>query len=145
MQRKLESIEILEELLTSVKLRGYQRTLTLLKVNNYAKYKITNSFDKYVIKTVSDAFNIKEDELMFGRYTRGDTKYAIGFCVYYLYENKSLGEIRKQIFKFKNVTLLSKYRQLIFDLRQKNLMDKKYITIKEELDSKIENFKKENK
>jgi len=145
MQRNLESIEILEELLTSVKLRGYRRTLTLLKVNNYDKYKVTNNFDKFVIKTVSEAFKMNEDELMFGRYTRGDTKYAIGFCVYYLYENKSLGEIRKQIFKFKNITLLSKYRQLIFDLRHKNVMDKKYIAIKEDFDRKIENFKKENK
>ena len=139
-----ETIEILEELLNSVKSRGYKKTLRVLKTENLKKANITTPFEQFVVKSVDDAFEITEDELIFSRYILGENKYAIGFCVYYLYDNASLGEIHKKIFKHKNKTLLSKYRQIVFDLRATNVVDKKFIAIKIELDKKIENFKKNN-
>ena len=69
-------------------------------------------------------------------------KYAIGFSVYYLYQEKTLGYIGKNIFKDKNLTLLSRYRQMIFDLTKKDLP---YFDMKDKLDKKIENFKLKNK
>jgi len=137
-----ETTQILNELLKSIKTRGLRRTLTLLKTNRKVRPEITDKFDLFVIKSITETFNISEDELLDGKYIRGENKYAIGLCVYFMYENKSLGEIHKKIFVNKNKTLLSKYRQLIFDLRVKNKQDKKYITIKKELETKIENFKK---
>jgi hypothetical protein len=38
--------------------------------------------------------------------------------------------------------LLSKYRQIILDLKKSHKADEKFITIKEKLDKKIQNFKK---
>jgi hypothetical protein len=139
-----ETIEILEELLNSVKSRGYKKTLTVLKTERLKKANLTTPFEQFVVKSVADAFEITEDDLIFSRYIRGENKYAIGFCVYYLYDNASLGEIHKKIFKHKNKTLLSKYRQIVFDMRATNVVDKKFISIKTELDKKIENFKKNN-
>lgn len=139
-----ETIEILEELLNSVKSRGFKKTLTVLKTEKHKKVNLTTPFEQFVVQSVANAFEITEDDLIYGRYIRGENKYAIGFCVYYLYENASLGEIHKKIFNHKNKTLLSKYRQIIFDLRATNIVDKKFILIKSELDRKIENFKKDN-
>jgi hypothetical protein len=118
--------------------------LTVLKTERLKKANLTTPFEQFVVKSVADAFEITEDDLIFSRYIRGENKYAIGFCVYYLYDNASLGEIHKKIFKHKNKTLLSKYRQIVFDLRATNVVDKKFISIKTELDKKIENFKKNN-
>jgi hypothetical protein len=56
----------------------------------------------------------------------------------------TLGEVHKKVFKNKNKTLLSKYRQIIFDLNKAHKTDHKYIEIKSELDNKIENFKQNN-
>lgn len=140
-----ETIEILEELLNSVKSRGYRKTLTVLKTEKHKKLNLTTPFEHFIVKSVSEAFDISIDELIFSRYIRGENKYAIGFCVYYLYENASLGEIHKKIFKHKNKTLLSKYRQIIFDLKTDNIMDKRFYEIKNQLDNKIDNFKKDNK
>lgn len=138
-----ETIEILEELLNSVKYRGYKKTLTVLKTDNTKKVYLTSPFERFIVQSVAETFNITEDELIHSRYIRGENKYAIGFCVYYLYENASLGEIHKKIFNHKNKTLLSKYRQIIFDLKATNIVDKKYILIKSELDRKIETYKKD--
>ena len=142
--KQVESIEILEELMNSIKDRGYHKTLTMLRTDKEKNLEIINPYDKYVMDIVCESFNITLDDILFGRYMRGENKYAIGFCVYYLYDNKSLGEIHRTIFKNKNKTLLSKYRQIIFDLRANNQIDKKFIAIKNELDRKIENYKKEN-
>ena len=143
--KREDNIEILEELLNSIKSRGYLNTLKVLKTEKQKKVTISNPYDKFVVQTISDTFGISQDELLFNRYMRGEHKYAVGFCVYYLYEKKSIGEIHKTIFRNKNKSLLSKYRQIIFDLRNNNTMDKRFITMKLELDKKIENFKKENK
>jgi hypothetical protein len=90
-------------------------------------------------------FDITTDELLFGRYIRGEIKYAVGFAIYFLYENKTLGHIHKNIFKFKNKTLLSKYRQMIFDLNKSYKADEKFLSMKNVFETKIENYKKNNK
>ena len=97
--------------------------------------------DKLIVLEVTKAFNISKEDLFYSRYERGELKYAIGFCVYYLYKYKTLGEIFKTIFKNKNKSQLSKYRQLIVELNPKIEQDKKYITLLEVLDQKIENIK----
>lgn len=142
--RQEETIEILQLLLKSVKSRGFKKTLNLLKGHSQKSIVITDHFDKFVVNEVAKAFDMDEDDLLYSKYMRGSNKYALGLCVVYLYENKSLGEIHKNIFTNKNKTLLSKYRQIIFDLNANHQEEKKILAIKLELDKKIENFKKDN-
>lgn len=135
-------IVLLEELMSLVKNKGYTKTINILKKNNSTVFELENDYDKFVVNLVSETFEIESHDLLQSRYSRGNMKYAIGFCVYYLYQNKTLGYIGKNIFKDKNLTLLSRYRQMIFDLNKKDLP---YYEIKEDLDKKIENFKLKNK
>lgn len=135
-------IILLEELLSIVKNKGYTKTMNILKKNNTSLYELDNPYDKFVIEQVSAAFQLDSNELLQSRYSRGNMKYAIGFSVYYLYQNRTLGYIGKNIFKDKNLTLLSRYRQMIFDLTKKDLP---YYDMKQDLDKIIENFKFKNK
>lgn len=138
----LETIEILEELLNSIKTIGYKKTLNILKLDKKKDEEEIDEFDKYVIDLVIGHFEMTLEDLLYGRYIRGESKYAIGFVVYFLYDVKTLGQIHKNIFKFKNKTLLSKYRQIIIDLKKSHKADEKYIVIRDKFEKKIENFKK---
>ena len=135
-------IILLEELISIVKNKGYTKTLNILKKNNTSFFEIDNSYDKFVVNLIANTFEIDSNDLLQSRYSRGNMKYAIGFSVYYLYQERTLGYIGKNIFKDKNLTLLSRYRQMIFELNKKDLP---YYEIKEDLDKKIENFKLKNK
>ena len=135
-------IILLEELISIVKNKGYTKTLNILKKNNTSFFEIDNSYDKFVVNLIANTFEIDSNDLLQSRYSRGNMKYAIGFSVYYLYQERTLGYIGKNIFKDKNLTLLSRYRQMIFELTKKDLP---YYEIKEDLDKKIENFKLKNK
>lgn len=135
-------IILLEELISIVKNKGYTKTMNILKKNNSSVFELENPFDKFVVSLVAETFEMDSNEIIQSRYARGNMKYAIGFCVYFLYQEKTLGYIGKNIFKDKNLTLLSRYRQLIFDLTKKDLP---YFEIKEQLDKKVENYKIKNK
>lgn len=140
-----ETIQIIEDLLDSIKNRGFKKTSQLLRVEQTIDLEPQlQEFDKFVIENVSKSFNIKFEELFYGRYKRGDYKYAIGFCVYYLYNIRTLGDIQKKIFKNKNKSLLSKYRRDVMELKDNNLQEEKYIKIKKVLDKKIKNFQNQN-
>ena len=115
-----------------------------MKTEQQQDVPISEPFDKFVIETICEAFNTSEDDLINSKYLRGDNKYAIGLCVHYIYEVKSLGDIHKKVFRNKNKTLLSKYRQIILDLNPSHSEDKKILAIKIETDKKIEKFKKLN-
>lgn len=139
-----ETIEILEELLNSVKTLGFRKTLNILKVEKKKDVIEMDDYDHFVLDTVTDEFGITVDDLLYGRYIRGEIKYAVGFAVYFLYEKRTLGQIHKNVFKFKNKTLLSKYRQMIFDLKKSHKADEKFIVLKDKLEKKIQTFKKDN-
>jgi hypothetical protein len=136
-----ENINLLQKVLDSISKRGYKKTLDLLSFKIEDNIVLRKAKDKLIVSEVTKAFNISKEDLFYSRYERGELKYAIGFCFYYLYKYKTLGEIFKTIFKNKNKSQLSKYRQLIVELNPKIEQDKKYITLLEELDKKIENIK----
>jgi hypothetical protein len=136
--RQNENIDLLQKVLESVSRRGYKKTLDLLSFKIDDNVVLRKTKDKLIIAQVIKAFNISKDDLFLSRYERGELKYAIGFCVYYLYKYKTLGEIYKTIFKNKNKAQLSKYRQLIVELNPKIEQDKKYITLLESLNEIIE-------
>jgi hypothetical protein len=137
-----KTIEILEHLLLSVKTIGYNKTLSVLKVEKVKEDIQVDGFEEFLINTILNEFEITKDELLYSRYIRGDLKYAVGFCVYFLYDKKSLGHIQKKIFQYKNKTLLSKYRQMITDLRADSVADESYIIIKNSIENKIKQYKK---
>lgn len=136
--RQSENINLLQKVLESVSRRGYKKTLDLLSFKVEDNIVLRKAKDKLIIAEVIKAFNISKDDLFLSRYERGELKYAIGFCVYYLYKYKTLGEIFKTIFKNKNKAQLSKYRQLIVELNPKVEQDKKYIILLETLNKIIE-------
>jgi hypothetical protein len=136
--RQNENINLLQKVLESVSRRGYKKTLDLLSFKVEDNVVLRKTKDKLIIAEVIKAFNISKDDLFLSRYERGELKYAIGFCVHYLYKYKTLGEIYKTIFKNKNKAQLSKYRQLIVELNPKVEQDKKYITLLETLNKIIE-------
>lgn len=136
-----ETIEVLDHLLKSIKVRGLKKTLSLIYVEGENSVGGYDNYTRFVLELVAEIFNIPMEEMMNSRYVRGDIKYAIGFCVYYLYQEKTLGEISKKVFINKNKTLLSKYRQMICDLNAAHVSDAKYVAIMKELDETIDYYK----
>ena len=116
--------------------------MNILKTDTNSNYTFSD-FENLVLISVSEEFNVSMSDLINNRYLRGDNKYAVGFCVHYLYSKFTLGEIHKNIFRSKTKTLLSKYRSMILELSKNGKVAeiKKIIEIKERLDSKIETIK----
>ena len=135
-------ILLLEELLSSVKNKGYKKTFNLLKKFNEVELEVSDPYDSFVIALICNTFKISVEQLIYDRYVRGERKYAVGFVVYYLYQERTLGYISKNIFKNKNKALIGRYRQLIFDLNKKDLP---YFELKDQLDKEVESFKTKNK
>lgn len=136
-----DTIELLEELLTSVRQRGYKKTINLLKTNTGIESLVLDEYQQKVIGIIAEEFAITLEDIVSSRYMRGENKYAVGFCVHYLYSRYTLGEIQKNIFKNKTKTLLSKYRGMILELNKNEKVSeiKRIIEIKEQLDKKIQN------
>lgn len=139
-----ETIDVLEVLLRHLKLRGVQGTLNTLKIGKKTRT-IRDPYDAFVVNMVLEKFNTTQEKIIAERYLRGENKYAIGFCVYYLYHNKTIGEIKRVFFPNRNKSLLSKYKQMIIDLKKTHEQDLKYIKIRDFFDKEIENYKTRNK
>lgn len=136
---------VLQQLFRSIEVRGLQQTSLLLKLDEAQEIKPQlTDFEQFVLFEVTNAFRITIDDLYYKRYQRGNYKYIIGLCVYYLYNVTTLGEIQKKIFKTKNKSLLSKYRLEVMELKPTSPENKKYLKIKKELDKKIDSYKKMN-
>jgi hypothetical protein len=134
--------EFFQSILTSIKKNGVSGTYKILK-SDTVLVDIEDEEIKSIIEIVCDEFSIDVDELIYDKYIRGENKYAIGFCLFYLYHNYSVGEIQsKGAFKYKDKSVLSRYRQLISKLDSKNKADIPYLKIKTRLDKKITNIKK---
>ena len=107
------SIQFLQSVISSIKKNGIDGTLKILN-NDALVVDIEDENIKSIIEIVCEEFSINVEELIYDKYIRGDNKYAIGFCLFYLYHNYSVGEIQeKGAFKFKDKSVLSRYRQLI--------------------------------
>jgi len=138
-----QNLELLEMLLSSIKLRGYKKTLSILQVGDSTNVSVTDPYELFVIQSVVDEFEISLEDILYNKFIRGINKYAVGFCVYYLYDNRTMGDLRRRIFRGRSTTLLSKYRQMILQLDEDIFEHKKYLKIKKGLDKKIKNYKLE--
>ena len=127
-----DTIELLEELLTSVRQRGYKKTINLLKTNTGIESLVLDEYQQKVIGIIAEEFAITLEDIVSSRYMRGENKYAVGFCVHYLYSRYTLGEIQKNIFKNKGMILELNKNEKVSEI-------KRIIEIKEQLDKKIQN------
>jgi hypothetical protein len=133
-----QTLDLLTVLQSHVKQNGIKKTIGILS----QKDSLHNHYDDFtnlVLSSVCKEFSYNLDELMYSRYLRGDYKIAVGFCVYYLYEKISLGDISNHIFKNKHKTLLSRYKALIDNLNPKFKSDLKFIKTKDNLNKIILN------
>lgn len=128
---------ILDAVSKYVKKFGVKRTLKHLSLENKSDKQLFEGYIKDVLMNVCESFSINIEDLLHSKYIRGDQKYAIGFCVHYLYPEKSLREICEVVFINRNKTILSKYKNIIEHLNSKHKSDQKYLKIKESLDKKL--------
>ena len=130
-QENTIALELLSTLTEYIKENGLQAAIKQL---NIAPKELTNNYPKRVLHEVAYAIGMTTDTLLNAKYIRGDQKYAIGFCVHYLYPNLSITEISKTIFNQRDKAVLSRYKSIIEKLNPKHKADKDYLKIKEELD-----------
>jgi hypothetical protein len=131
------SPHVLDAISKYVKKFGVKRTLKHLSLENNSDKQVFEGYINDVITNVCECFSINIEDLLHSKYIRGDQKYAIGFCVHYLYPEKSLREICEVVFINRNKTILSKYKNIIEHLNSKHKSDQKYLKIKESLDKKL--------
>ena len=132
-----QTLQLLNVLESHIKQNGIKKTIGILSKKDAQNF-FEDDYTNLVLKSVCEEFSYNLDELMYSRYLRGDYKIAVGFCVYYLYQKVSLGDVSKYIFKNKHKTLLSRYKALIDNLNPKYKSDLPYIKIKESLSKKIQ-------
>ena len=132
-----QNLELLEMLLSSIKLRGYKKTLSILQVGDSTNVSVTDPYELFVIQSVVDEFEITLEDILYNKFIRGINKYAVGFCVYYLYDNRTMGDLRRRIFRGRSTTLLSKYRQMILQLDEDIFENKKYLKNKKKQQSRV--------
>lgn len=125
------ALELLNTLSEYIKDNGVQSAIKHL---NIAPKELTDNYPKRVLHEVAYAFGMTTDLLLNAKYIRGDQKYAIGFCVHYLYPTLSITEIANSIFQQRDKAILSRYRCIIERLNPKHKSDNNYLKIKEELD-----------
>ena len=130
-QENTIALELLSTLSEFIKENGLQAAIKQL---NITPKELTDNYPKRVLHEVAYAFGMTTDTLLNAKYIRGDQKYAIGFCVHYLYPNLSITEISKTIFNQRDKAVLSRYKSIIEKLNPKHKADKDYLKIKQELD-----------
>lgn len=130
-QENTIALELLNTLSEYIKENGVQAAIKQL---NVAPKELTQNYPKRVLHEVAYAFGMNTDTLVNAKYIRGDQKFAIGFCVYYLYPTLSITEIANTIFTQRDKGVLSRYRCIIEKLNPKHKADKDYLKIKEQLD-----------
>jgi hypothetical protein len=131
------SPHVLDAVSKYIKRFGVRKTLKHLSLENKSERPLFHGYVNDVLTNVCECFNINVEDLLNSKYVRGDQKYAIGFCVHYLYPEKSLTEICHVLFVNRNKTILSKYKNIIEHLNTKHKSDQKYLKIKETLDKKL--------
>lgn len=126
----------LRALIGSIEQRGLSATLKLLQHPIVEKADLT-AFEKKVFALVEEYMGIKREDILQSRYMHGDTKYAVGLCVYFMSREKTLGQIKKDVFPNKTKTLLSIYSRQISNLSAKSRVDKRIYDIREKIKSQL--------
>lgn len=137
------SFEVFQVFLKILKKNGVSETLKILNEKYDNDFGIKNKYILNVLNLVCNEMSISLHDLLYEKHQKGDNKYAIGFCVFYLHKNYSYGELKKNgVFIHKHTSLLSKYKSIIENLNRNYKSDKQYIELKDKLDIQIQNIKK---
>jgi hypothetical protein len=138
---EINQVELFQTLINVIKKHGMEDTLRIL--NKAEHIEIEDNYVNSVLNIVADEFSIDLKDILYDKYKRGEQKYVVGFCIYYLYADYSMNDLRKLgVFKDKDFSVLSRYRQLIENLNPKIDNDLVYIKVKSKLDIKIKEIKK---
>lgn len=138
-----DNIEVLiENLLESIRLRGFKKTNQILSVFGEDNILEKDDFVSFVVSNVCKLTNVEVSQLIHGKYNRGEHKFALGLCVYYLYDSYSLNEIQRRLFTTKSKNLLSRYKGIIYNLNGKFKSDQNKIETKTKMDELIKKYKK---
>lgn len=134
-------IELFQAFINILKKNGIKGTMKIL--NKADEIEIKDVYVSKVLHTIADEFSINLNDILYDKYKRGENKYVVGFCVYYLYQDYSMNDLKKLgVFVDKDFSVLSRYRQLIENLNIKIDNDITYIKTKQKLDLKIKEIKK---
>jgi hypothetical protein len=137
------SFEVFQAFLNILKKKGANETLKILNDKYDNDFGIKDTYILNVLNLVCCEMAINLYDLLYEKHKKGDNKYAIGFCVYYLHKIYSYGEMKKHgVFVHKDTSLLSKYKSVIDNLNRNYKSDKQYIELKDKLDIEINNIKK---
>lgn len=134
--------ELIENLLDSVRLRGFKKTNQILSVYGEDNILEKDEFVSFVVSNVCRITNVEISQLIHGKYNRGEHKFALGLCVYYLYDSYSLNEIQRRLFTTKSKNLLSRYKSIVYNLNSKFKSDQNKLATKKEMDELIKKYKK---
>ena len=124
----------LETFVSYLKKNGYDKTMAALTIEDGKVASFDDPYINLVLNSVSQAFGMEVESLLYAKYARGDNKFAVGFCVYYLYKYMSIRDISDNIFVSRHKTNISKYKILIESLNHKYKSDTPYLKIKDKLD-----------
>ncbi|MFY8161491.1 MAG: hypothetical protein ACOVNU_09190 [Candidatus Kapaibacteriota bacterium] len=138
---EINQVELFQTFVNVLKKYGVEGTLKIL--NKAENVRVEDNYVNTVLNIVADEFLIDLKDILYDKYKRGEQKYVVGFCIYYLYADYSMNDLKKLgVFKHKDFSVLSRYRQLIENLNPKLENDLMYIKIKNKLDIKIKEIKK---
>ena len=124
----------LETFVSYLKKNGYDKTMAALTIEDGKVASFDDPYINLVLNSVSQAFGMEVESLLYAKYARGDNKFEVGFCVYYLYKYMSIRDISDNIFVSRHKTNISKYKILIESLNHKYKSDTPYLKIKDKLD-----------
>lgn len=133
------TLTALDTFVSYFKKNGYDKTMAALTIEDGKVTSFDNPKINLVLNSVSEAFGMEVDALLYSKYARGDNKFAVGFCVYYLYQNMTMREISDIVFISRHKTNLSKYKILVESLNPKYKSDIPYLKIKDKLDKTLLN------
>lgn len=137
-----DNIEVLiENLLESIRLRGFKKTNQILSVFGEDNILEKDDFVSFVVSNVCKLTNVEVSQLIHGKYNRGEHKFALGLCVYYLYDSYSLNEIQRRLFTTKSKNLLSRYKSIVYNLNSKYKADQNKLATKKQMDELIKSYK----
>ena len=140
--KKEPLIEFLNELRRLIEIAGPDKALDIIKSYNEKKLCLSLPDERmqFIVNMILTEFDYTPEAFLYGKHLRGDYKYAVGFCVYFLYPDFSIGEIKKHIFQQKDKSALSRNKDLISKLNPKYKNDQPYILLKAKFENKLNEF-----
>jgi hypothetical protein len=79
-------LELFQTFINIFKKNGAEGTMKILNKGK-KDIEIEDSYVQSVLEVVASEFSMDLNDILYDKYVRGENKYAIGFCIYYLYKD----------------------------------------------------------